>query len=60
MILEKMKMNKKEVFITQKCPKCGKELKVKINTLRVFCLNCKTWSKVVLGEKSPNDKNTIK
>lgn len=53
-------MNEKEVFITQKCPKCGKELKVKIDTMNVFCVNCKTWAKVVVGEKFLNDKNKIK
>ena len=54
------KMDKKEAFIICKCPKCGKELRTKPDTVSVFCLNCKTWSSVVPGKKDNNSENLRK
>ena len=46
-------MDNKEVFVIFKCPKCGKDLRLKLNTENVFCLKCKTWSRI--AGKDNND-----
>ncbi|NVM04190.1 MAG: hypothetical protein HWN67_17795 [Candidatus Helarchaeota archaeon] len=53
-------MDKREMFITCKCPKCGKELRIKPNTVSVFCLNCGTWSRVAPGKRDNDSKNVKK
>jgi len=53
-------MDKKEVFIIYKCPKCGKEMRTKPNAVSIFCLNCRTWSSVVTGKKDNNSENLRK
>jgi len=53
-------MDKKEVFIVYKCPKCGKEMRIKPNAVSIFCLNCRTWSSVVTGKKDNNSENLRK
>jgi len=49
-------MNEDEKFIICKCPTCGKELRIKANSISVFCLGCKTWSKPGSSEEENNDK----
>ncbi len=53
---ESFQMNENEKFIICKCPTCGKELRMKANSISVFCLGCKTWSKPNSSEEENNDK----
>ena len=47
------------MFIICKCSNCGNELRIKPDTVSIFCLNCRTWSSVVPAKKD-NDSENLK
>lgn len=54
-------MNEKDIIVITICPTCGKEMKVKVGAVNVYCLKCNKWSKVVpvTGEDTDSDNSEM-
>jgi len=48
-------MNNKE-FVIIKCTNCGKEIRMKRESVSVFCMSCKKWTKISYNKENKGER----